>query len=595
MNIFPNYLIGNLKSVYLINNEKYIGEGVGILIGEDIILTSAHNLIFSQLEDGNIINYKPHSISFHLLSNGYLEILEPISCRIDSIIYSDYFKEFKFLENREMNNLTNIIKNKDLNLRKNTDILQKDETINDEGLNNNNYTVNEYKSKSSDYTSYNRRRLSRKLTINNISEIPLEEDYAIIFTEVNLGSEVINLFCDKDTKLYNDLKFVDEESKIFKVFENHINFISEIENSDPNKFKNSKISMLSSIKYNSNLLGIPQYVYGSHFNDLNNKIFKNKKQKTIMKIEDEHDDCNITLKEAKIKNNSPVSSYDCLREDNYLENSRMTNKNRKWEKEFKHCLFINYDKNSNKKHLRNAHTDNLRKLMNLNCEEFYSEGKLVQCEARGKLCSLLFEKLRKTTVNNKGFNYINNPRYEGINEKLTPYFNRHNKENEDKSHRDETLDLIESKGNLSFYDLNNDIINKSISFVKDLSCPEILEDIYDGDIKENGDVIYNKIFKDKLEEILKYSFSEKIDPDLNKNKEIKDSNINKSQIIDTIKTENIDDLNDSTSKNRIRKNTITEKNKILYSAYTQIKLNQMKEFYLKHKENMNFNLKANGT
>lgn len=584
LNIFPNYLIGNLKSVYLINNEKYIGEGIGILIGQDVVLTSAHNLIFSQLEDGNIINYKPHSISFHLLANGYLDILEPNNCEINTIIYSDYFKDFKFIENQEINNSC-IIKSKEISQRKNTVIFKKDENIIDRSmLSNNNNNQNDYKSKSSDYTCYknNLRSLSKKLNINNISEIPLEEDYAIVFTEVNLGSEIINLFCDKDAKLYNDLINIDEESKIFKVFENHINFINELENCDSNKFQNSKISMISSIKYTSNLLGVSQYVYGSHLNDLNNKFYKSKKQKDLLKSENNKSASKINLTENKYFYHSPVSSYDYLREDNDFENSRITMKNRKWEKEFTYCLFINYDKNSNKKHLRNAHFDNLKKLMKFNSEEFYSEGKLIQCEARGKLCSLLFEKLRKTS-GNKDFNNVNNPRYEVNTEKTTPYFNRQNRENEEKSNKDDSINLSENKINLSFYDLNSDLANKNISNFYDLSCPEILEDfdLNDNNVNGKGDIIYNKIFKQKIEEILRYSFSEKNDFELNEKK-----NIEKIQYL----------KNDANPNESFNKKDMSSKQsfidefiiKNLHSNYNQIKLNQMKDLYLSNQDRSGF-------
>lgn len=535
LNIFPNYLVGNLKSVYLINNEKFIGEGIGILIGEDIILTSAHNLIFSQLINGNIVNYKPQSISFHLLSNGYLELLEPINCEVDSIIYSDYFKNFKFIENYS-NNDSQISKIKYLNLRKNTDVEKNDENIRKQSNTKDNNNIlnsnhNDFKSRSSDYTISNKKRsLSKKLNISNISEIPLQEDYSIIFTEISLGSQIKNLFCEKDAKLYNEFEYIDEKSKIFKVFENHVNLIHDLENTDTNKFQNSKISMISSIKYNSNLLGVPQYVYGSHFNDLNNKISKNKKRINISNNEENKKECKIFFTENRYKYNSPISSYNYFTDEYNLNNSLISNNNLKWEKELKHCLFINYDKNFNKKLIRNSHLDNLKKLMNFNCEEFYSDGKLVQCEAKGKLCSLLYEKLRKSTFK-FATNNFNNPRYEGNNESATPYFNRHNNENEKKLNNDDSINFFkENKEHLSFYDLNNDLVDKSISIINDLSCPDILDEKDSFDNNPNIDKIYNKIFRQKIQEIMKYSFSEKNDLEL-KNKD----NIDKTKSDQEIK------------------------------------------------------------
>ncbi len=550
---------------------------MGILIGEDIILTSAHNLIFSQLEDGNIINYKPHDITFNLLSNGYLEILEPINCEIDTIIYSNFFKDFKFIKNQEIN--SKIVKENDLSNGKNSKAFNVYGNSNDLSIINNNFgNSNEYKSKSSDYTSCigNVRNLSKKLNVNNISEIPLEEDYAIIFTEVNLGSEIIKIFCDKDTKLYNDLNNIDEESKIFRVFENHINFINELENSDHNKFQNSKISMISSIKYHRNLLGVPQYVYGYHLNDLNNKIYKSKKQK---KLEDIKNKCKITLPEAKYR--KLVSSYDPLSEDNDIENSRTSMKNQKWEKEFNHCLFINYDKNSNKKHLRNAHLDNLMKLMNFNCQEFYSEGKLVQCEARGKLCSLLYEKLRKTKEN-IDFNNINNPRYEVNNEKTTPYFNRQHREKDEKSNKDD-LFHIENRMDLNISKLN-------------LSSPDISDEIDSYAKNINADIIFNKIFTDKIEEILKYSFSEIIDLELSANKkdlELQNGKNDESVLSIENKIKQNNYQNDSIlNKNKSRKQSFVDE---LLSKNLHSTLNQMKDLYVSNKNRItNYGFNSTG-
>jgi len=536
INIFPNYFIGILKCSYLINNEKYIGEGIGMLIGEDIILTSAHNLIYSQLEDENILNYKPSKITFHLLNNGNFEIIEPLNCEVDTIIFSEYFKEFKFVNNEELEksclsvfdkmkkNCYNIYENQDnLNINKFINKQSYDFNSpfsNEEFLNNfyknkNNHNFNSYehKSISTDFTNIKKqkRRLTKNINMNNISEIPLEEDYAIIFTESKIGVDILNCFCEEDSKYNLTLKELDEETKIFKFFERHVELISLLENSNENKFQDSKISMISTIKYNSNLLSVPQYVYGSHFNALNNRFHKFNQEKNLKKeinkviteeskIQNSNNlNCNIFYNN-KINNSSVSSNLDFTLNNNYkydLDSSMTTVKKRKWEKEVKNCLLINYDKDNYKKNIRNSKLDNLKKLFNFNNEEFFTEGKSVQCEARGKLCKILFESEYKNPKT------IQNPRYEKFEEISTPYFKKKKNEKEEINEiENQYLSNNEEKTNFSFHELNNndcnDDNNCSLVLFKDMNYPEINQTEGSDNVKNTK--LYSKLFNSGKEE-----------------------------------------------------------------------------------------------
>jgi len=499
-----------------------------MLIGEDIILTSAHNLIFSQLEDDNIINCKPHKITFHVLSNGFFKLIGPINCEANNIIFSEYFKDFKFAENKEFDNSnissTNQNMNKTSNVPRkgcNQNFAIENKNLKNDNLNLNNIILNnnfndEYKSKSSDYTSQEKlkRKFSKKLIISNISEIPLEDDYAIIFTERKIGIEITSILCEDKT--YDNIKEINQDTKIFKLFEEHIDFLSELENLNETKFQNSKISMISGIKYNSNLLGLPQYVYGSTFNDFNSKFSKTKLEKTKKNYNKENTSfireekkgefsTKSNLSKSPLIDESPTFTLDNFSHFNDLDSYNITYKKLNWEKELRYCLLINYDKFHAKKNIRNSKFENLRKLNVFNNEEFYSEGKTVQCEARGKLCSLFFEnsqKFRKSSCVKNNCELIN-PRYEVSNENTTPYFNRQiNDKEEYNNNENSNLSILKNPDhieNLSFLNLNENNSFNKIDENKNSNTA------FNYDSKQ---ISFNKIFKENFEEILKCSFSQ---------------------------------------------------------------------------------------
>lgn len=87
--VFPYLLLGKIKTSF--KNKQTISEGVGLLIGDDIVLTSAHNIYQGKLN-------KIKSIEFIPLMTGAVRLLKPIKCRKYSML-----KTFQDLKNRELN------------------------------------------------------------------------------------------------------------------------------------------------------------------------------------------------------------------------------------------------------------------------------------------------------------------------------------------------------------------------------------------------------------------------------------------------------------------------------------------------------------
>lgn len=78
MNSFPFLLIGQITCEFNISKKaKYVKEGVGLLIGDDYVLTSA-NMFYYKDNENNI--YKAKKISFQFLKNGRFEIFKIIEC-----------------------------------------------------------------------------------------------------------------------------------------------------------------------------------------------------------------------------------------------------------------------------------------------------------------------------------------------------------------------------------------------------------------------------------------------------------------------------------------------------------------------------------
>lgn len=94
ISLFPFALLGQIKT-YL--NSPKTSEGVGILIGDDIVLTSAHNIYTGS-------NDKIKKIEFIPLINGAVKLLKPIKCR-------KYIMLQKFQEIKNKQNNTNSVDN----------------------------------------------------------------------------------------------------------------------------------------------------------------------------------------------------------------------------------------------------------------------------------------------------------------------------------------------------------------------------------------------------------------------------------------------------------------------------------------------------
>jgi len=100
LNIFPYFLIGKVQSKFEINgNERYLN-GVGILIGPDILLTVAHNLIAAH--DNEIIEAK--RIYFFPAANGDFSAFESVKS-VRTYVPDDYINAIK--DNDRVNQINN--------------------------------------------------------------------------------------------------------------------------------------------------------------------------------------------------------------------------------------------------------------------------------------------------------------------------------------------------------------------------------------------------------------------------------------------------------------------------------------------------------
>ena len=90
--LFPYLLLGKIKTSF--KNIQTVSEGVGLLIGDDIVLTSAHNIYQGKLS-------KIKSIEFIPLMTGAVRLLKPVQCRKYSML-----KTFQDLKNKVLNDDT---------------------------------------------------------------------------------------------------------------------------------------------------------------------------------------------------------------------------------------------------------------------------------------------------------------------------------------------------------------------------------------------------------------------------------------------------------------------------------------------------------
>ena len=83
MNLHPYVFLGKLETHFLNTaNQRCISEGVGFLIGNDIILTSAHN-IYNGINEPTLIEFTP-------LINGAIKLLTPIK-----VVHYEIMHEFR--------------------------------------------------------------------------------------------------------------------------------------------------------------------------------------------------------------------------------------------------------------------------------------------------------------------------------------------------------------------------------------------------------------------------------------------------------------------------------------------------------------------
>lgn len=91
LNQFPYFLMGQIRCTFVFSNHIEISEGVGMIIGSDLIITSAHNL-YHTINDSDVYIY-PKNIEFIPMLNGMHSVFHPIQCNHFSI--PDKFKNFK--------------------------------------------------------------------------------------------------------------------------------------------------------------------------------------------------------------------------------------------------------------------------------------------------------------------------------------------------------------------------------------------------------------------------------------------------------------------------------------------------------------------
>jgi hypothetical protein len=94
MGTFPYFLLGIVKCTYEYSNTSDISEGVGIIIGADLVLTSAHNL-YNKTSSGTVTF--PNIIEFTPLINGEFQIFKIYQC--NNFFIPEKFKELKKQEN----------------------------------------------------------------------------------------------------------------------------------------------------------------------------------------------------------------------------------------------------------------------------------------------------------------------------------------------------------------------------------------------------------------------------------------------------------------------------------------------------------------
>jgi hypothetical protein len=375
MNIFPYFLLSSLKCSF--NNEW--SEGVGLLIGEDLIMTSAHNLLYKTSDDNFIF---PDEIQVSLLLNGCYKLCQEFSC-------SNYYvpEKFKDLKKQEL-----------LCENKNEWIL--------------------------------------------INEELVKNDYSIIFLPKDVGTQIGKIFNTKNyTKIFNpETKFFKFFEKHVQLYENLINpknernFLTDYKISLVS-FTNYKSEYLNTpfFKYNSsfNILNKKYFLnkkiletgydekvskkfawdikntssHDFNLNSLDKTPLSKMKTLSTLNLEERTyeektknelswEDCQINFQDReKIK----ISSGNNLQNKNNPQLS--SKKNFMYPRleinipeKHKYFLFKNHKSKSlifNTSSVKYNHQEeNIKSDNPVELPKFFDENSLVICEAKGRLCSL---------------------------------------------------------------------------------------------------------------------------------------------------------------------------------------------------------------
>jgi hypothetical protein len=294
MNIFPYFILGTLKCKFLIGNKIEKSQGVGFLIGDDLILTSAHNLYCKVVEDkneGSFSNYNkisyvlPKKIEFSFMNNGKFKLFEPMLC--DHYIIPEEYKEMK---NDPYESQGQSVVKYDYAL-----------VFLPKGVGN---FLTEF---SSSFNYFNKSKISSK----NLLKGKINKENEIINNKNNPNN------CTTSLQNNNHTEFLfDPVYKFFNYFEDHISKFESLENKNkkeqgnvknekisenktniPKSLSNLKMAMISYTTYNSDYVNSSLFKYNSSFYTFN------KKSQNLFsrKIKDQWDQSNTNIFAPKNK------------------------------------------------------------------------------------------------------------------------------------------------------------------------------------------------------------------------------------------------------------------------------------------------------
>lgn len=333
---FPYIFLGIIRCIYELENVKEISEGVGMLIGSDIILTSAHNLC-NKNSSGNILF--PDKIEFIPGCNGIFNIYPNMKCK-------DYCIPKQFLNLKEKDENEEIL-NYDYG------IVFLEKCVGDEVI---------------------------KIFGNNMSKNILSSNY----------------YKNK----YDEIPKDDQELKLFNFLENNINFYKNYEISKiRHGLSKFKISMVSYTKYNYEFLKCPLFKYNSIFNILNKKFLnlnldhlgKVKSHSVVGKKYTNNQKIISSSNDIKINSKTQIDSFlNSVEETNNINSKYQHNTEHKISSVLK-INELNIDNSPSHADLKNSQKYVIfNEKKNLNFLKFYEDDQIVLCEAKGKLCNYNF-------------------------------------------------------------------------------------------------------------------------------------------------------------------------------------------------------------